>query len=105
AGTRSVTITRAIEKPRLEDFVGDKIPEGYTRISDFRQREPGDGTPVSEGTSAYLSYDDKNLYVIFVCLDEPAQVRGRMSKREDIGDDDTVTIFLDTFHDSQWAYY
>ncbi|MEO8097027.1 MAG: DUF5916 domain-containing protein [Acidobacteriota bacterium] len=104
-GSRSVTITRAAHPPRLDEFLATANPEGYTRISDFRQREPGDGVPVSKGTTAYLSYDDKNLYVVFVCLDEPGKVRGRMSKREDIGEDDSVTVYLDTYHDTQRANY
>ncbi len=73
-------------------------------ISDFRQREPGDGTPVSQETAAYLSYDDKNLYAVFVCKDEPAQIRAHMAKREDIQSDDRVGVILDTFHDRQRAY-
>ena len=48
---------------------------------------------------AYLGYDEKNLYAVFVCFDDPAKVRARMSRREDIFDDDTVEIMLDTFHD------
>ena len=32
-------------------------------VTDFRQYMPGDGEPVTQPTTAYLSYDDKNLYV------------------------------------------
>ena len=49
-------------------------------------------------------HDEKNLYVVFVCFDDPAKVRARMSRREDIFDDDTVEIMLDTFHDRRRAY-
>jgi hypothetical protein len=60
--------------------------------------------PVSRDTSAYLSYDDANLYVVFVCRDDPAVIRGRLVPREDIGEDDQVSIYLDTFHDRHRAY-
>src|SRR5215510_8489786 len=53
-------------------------------VTDFRQREPGDGTPVSRPTTAYLSYDDANLYVVFVCSDDPAKVRANIARRESI---------------------
>ncbi len=97
-------IPRVSQPPKLEDFLDGTSREAEVRITGFRQREPGDGTPISQETSAYLSYDDKNLYVIFVCKDEPGQVRARMVKREDITDDDQVAIYLDTFRDHQRAY-
>src|SRR5262245_11374667 len=73
-------------------------------ITEFRQYEPGDGTPVSQETRAHMSYDDNNLYVVFVCKDDPDKVRARMAKREDIESDDQVLVYLDTFRDGQRAY-
>jgi len=84
-------------------------PQGDTalrmaKVTGFTQRNPYDGQAVSEPTDAYLGYDQKNLYVVFVCFDDPNQVRARMSVREDIHDDDQVEIILDTFHDRRRAY-
>jgi hypothetical protein len=71
----------------------------------FRQRVPSDGAPVSERTEVYLGYDDKNLYAIYVCFDrEPQQVRARLSRREDVFDDDFVELMLDTFNDHRHSY-
>jgi hypothetical protein len=39
-----------------------------------------------------------------VCFDDPTKVRARMSRREDIYDDDQVEVMLDTFHDRRRAY-
>ena len=74
------------------------------KVAGFTQRNPHDGEAVSEPTEAYLGYDQKNLYVVFVCFDDPKKVRARMSRREDIYDDDQVEIILDTFHDRRRAY-
>ena len=84
-------------------------PEGeaalqMTEVTGFVQRNPHNGEKVSEPTEAYLGYDQKNLYVVFVCFDDPKKVRARMSRREDIYDDDQVEIILDTFHDRRRAY-
>ena len=84
-------------------------PEGeaamqMVKVTGFKQRNPHDGEPVSEPTEAYLGYDQKNLYAAFICFDDPNKVRGRMSRREDIADDDEVEIMLDTFHDRRRAY-
>jgi hypothetical protein len=108
AGTPSLTIPRLQHGPNLEDFLSMK-PEGETatrmaKVTGFTQRNPHDGEAVSEPTDAYLGYDQKNLYVVFVCFDDPKKVRARMSRREDIYDDDQVEIMLDTFHDRRRAY-
>ncbi|PYU71456.1 MAG: hypothetical protein DMG49_09355 [Acidobacteria bacterium] len=57
-------------------------------------------------TTAYLSYDDKNLYTVFVCHDEAGQVRAHLSKGEASDqDDDGVGVLLDTFRDFNRAYF
>ncbi|HVH66866.1 MAG TPA: DUF5916 domain-containing protein [Gemmatimonadales bacterium] len=99
-----LTVPRVDQAPRLEDFVGDDPPPGAVSVTDFRQREPGDGVPVSHPTAAYLSYDDRNLYVVFVCADDPTKVRAGLAKREEILVDDAVAVYLDTFHDRKRAY-
>jgi hypothetical protein len=75
------------------------------RLTEFRQRDPGDGVPASRKTTAFVSYDDKSLYVVFVCDDEPGQVRSHLTRREAILGDDHVVVYLDTFRDGQRAYY
>src|SRR5437016_9178803 len=95
---------RVDQPPRLEDFLALNPPADGVRVTDFRQREPGDGVPVSVPTTAYVSYDDANLYVVFVCRDDPAKVRAGLTKREEISVDDGVAVYLTTFHDRKRAY-
>jgi Domain of unknown function (DUF5916)/Carbohydrate family 9 binding domain-like len=107
-GAAALTIPRLGRPPALEDFLSMK-PEGeialqMAKVTGFTQRTPHDGEAVSEPTDAYLGYDQKNLYAVFVCFDDPKKVRARMSVREDIYDDDQVEIILDTFHDRRRAY-
>ena len=96
-------IPRLATQPHLQDVIPAGAA-GMVKVTDLRQNTPKDGDPVSLGTSVYLGYDDINLYVAFVCQDEPGQVRARMTRREDIFGDEGVQIFLDTFHDKQRAY-
>jgi hypothetical protein len=91
--------------PKLEDFLENHPREAELTVTDFRQNIPGDGTPATESTTAYLSYDDKNLYVAFACHDEPGEVRAHLSKREASDQDDGVGVLLDTFRDFHRAYY
>ncbi|MGB7603803.1 MAG: DUF5916 domain-containing protein [Candidatus Sulfotelmatobacter sp.] len=108
ATTPTLTIPRLSRAPVLEDFLSMK-PEGpaaqqMAKVTGFVQRNPHDGAKASEQTKAYLGYDQKNLYVVFVCFDDPQKVRARMSSREDVYDDDEVEVMLDTFHDRRRAY-
>ena len=99
-----VRIPRVSRPPVLEDFLKDTPREAEATVEDFRQREPGDGIPVSQRTSAYLSYDQKHLYVVFVCEEEQGKVRARHTKREWISADDLVIVYLDTFLDRKRAF-
>jgi hypothetical protein len=60
---------------------------------------------VTQPTTAYLSYDDSNLYAAFIAKDDPRLIRARVAKRKQIMTDDRVTINIDTFHDHRHAYW
>lgn len=102
----SVAIERAAAPPRLEDYTGGEPPSSAgARVTGLLQREPNDLTPSTEETVAYLSYDDDNLYAVFVCrAKDPGRIRARMARRESVFEDDNVALFLDTFNDKQRAY-
>jgi hypothetical protein len=101
---QSITVTKVSAPPRLEDFRSGERRDGLSADA-FLQREPKDLVPATERTEAYVSYDDTNLYVVFVChAKDPSSVRARMNRREQIFNDDFVGVFLDTFNDRQRAY-
>jgi len=76
------------------------------KVEGFVQRDPKDGSPVSQKTVVYLGYTDRNLYVVCVCFDnDPRQIRARMSRREQINDDDQFGFVLDTFHDKKHGVF
>ena len=102
-------IPRVETAPHLEDFLTMEPSAAWrgrmAKAEHFRQRIPTDGAPATERTETYLAYDAKNLYAIFVCFDsDPGQVRARLSRREDVFDDDFVELMLDTFNDHRRAY-
>jgi hypothetical protein len=99
-----VTIPRVAVAPRLDDY----LPGGSTpglKVTDFRQRQPKDLEPATQPTEAYLSYDAEHVYAAFVCTQPRADIRARLQKREDIGADDLVGLYVDTFLDRQRAYF
>ena len=103
----TLRIVRLSEPLQFDDFLDGAEGVDHTRaaaVTGFRQRDPGDGVAVSAPTTAYLGYDDENLYVVFVCKDDPTKVRATLANREDVGNDDGVAVYLDTFHDRKRAY-
>jgi hypothetical protein len=108
----TLAIPKVKEPPSIEERLNGPAPgtgrsietETELELNDFRQYEPGDGTKVSLPTRAHLSHDSRALFITFICKDDPHAVRARMAKREDIGSDDRVVVYLDTFRDGQRAY-
>jgi hypothetical protein len=100
---RKLRISKIGSPLKLDEFLNGGRQD-WLSIQDFRQYEPGDGTPSSENTEAYLAYDEINLYVGFICHAKEGNVRALMSKRENIDDDDRVSVYLDSFHDRRRAY-
>lgn len=97
-------------EPRLEDFADMKVPvhlQGkLAKVSGFIQREPDDGTPSTFPTEVYVAYDKKHLYAIFLAFeDEPDKIRANLAPRDNVFDDDSVNIMIDTFNDQRNAYF
>lgn len=95
--------------PVIEDFIemrpNEEIESQMAKVDRFIQNQPRDGEPASQQTESYLGYDDKNLYIVFVCFDnEPEKIRARWEKRENAFNDDFVEVTLDTFHDRRRGY-
>jgi hypothetical protein len=103
-GAPSVTAARVSGSPRIEHLAMLDRLDGSAATSDFRQMVPGDGQPASQRTQAQVTFDDANLYVAFLCEDDPALIRVGLSRREAITDDDRVAVYLDTFMDRQRTY-
>ncbi len=87
------------------------MAEQMAKVENFKQQRPVEGSPASQRTEAYLGYDDKNLYVVFICFDrEPNKILARMVPRENFVDesftgiDELVSITLDTFNDRRRGY-
>ncbi len=95
--------------PELADFAGMapsvEIRTKMSMVTGFTQRVPRDGAPASQRTEVYVAYDNRNLYAIFLAFDdEPDLVRANLSPRENVEDDDTVGLLIDTFNDQRTGY-
>ncbi len=97
---------RATEPPaidgRLDDAVWQtaSLPE-----TDWLTYNPLNGDRIPQRTEVRVAYDDRNLYFSFRCLDpEPAKVRGTLSRRDNVWNDDWVGLSLDSVGNGQASY-
>ncbi|HYU43958.1 MAG TPA: DUF5916 domain-containing protein [Vicinamibacteria bacterium] len=66
----------------------------------FVQREPSEGAPATEATELRLLYDDAALYVGVRLHDsEPGRIIRQLSRRDDVAEADSFSLFLDPHHD------
>ena len=96
--------SRAVSSVNIDGTMDESTWKSATRIDNFVERTPGDNTPPEVTTEAYLTYDADNLYVAFVCHDDPSKIRATMCQRDQFYGDDAVVILLDTYGNAAWAY-
>jgi hypothetical protein len=66
---------------------------------------PVNGERLAQRTQVHAAYDEHYLYFAFRCLDpEPAKVRGSLSRRDDLWNDDWVGLSLDSLGNGQSSY-
>jgi len=104
-----ITIPIIDRPPELADFdemrPSAEIAEKMSMASDFVQRIPDNGAPATQRTEVYVAYDDTNFYAVFLAFDDqPELVRANLSPRENVDNDDTVGILIDTFNDQRTGY-
>jgi Domain of unknown function (DUF5916) len=92
------------EEIHLSDFTGMEprpdLRSRLTEVKDFIQQVPTDGQPATEKTEVWLARTQVALYVVFICHDRrPSEIRNHLARRENILNDDYVSVLLDPFQD------
>ncbi|HOP06829.1 MAG TPA: carbohydrate binding family 9 domain-containing protein [candidate division Zixibacteria bacterium] len=85
---------------QLNDRAWEKAARGYG----FVERYPGDMVEPDVKTEVLLTYDTDNLYVAFICYDDPSQIRATMCQRDQFSSNDAVSLYIDTYGEASWAY-
>ncbi|MYH28327.1 MAG: carbohydrate binding family 9 domain-containing protein [Acidobacteria bacterium] len=101
----SIPARRAAQPPDIDGHVTEREWQGAARAEHFLQFQPQRGAPAELPTVVHVLYDDEFLYAGFQAWD-PEPPLSQMIERDDpIWNDDSVQIFLDTFHDRRTGYY
>ncbi len=92
--------------PKIDGYVDDTAWQQAVVVTEFIQREPDTGEPVSEKTVAHICYDKNYLYIGFICHDDPKKITAKEIGRDAaLPNDDKVVIILDTFLDRRNSYW
>lgn len=101
----TITVTRTSGEININGSLDDPAWKSAARFDNFAEVNPGDNVKPEVQTDVLVTYDADRLYVGFVCYDDhPDQVRATMSQRDRFSGDDAVTVCLDTYNNTSWAY-
>ena len=103
---RLLTVRRAAGPIRLDGRLDDADWASADSIIDFRQREPEEGAPASERTTAKVVRDDDALYVAVRAWDSrmPALRATQLRRDADLDSDDNLSLLIDSFHDRRSGF-
>lgn len=105
-GQNSVPAVRIDAAPVINGILDDEVWGKAQPITEFYQREPNPGMPVSEKTEVYILYDHAHLYFGFRCYDDPSRITAKEMARDiSLGNDDRVQVIIDTHGDRRTAYW
>jgi hypothetical protein len=107
-GRATVRAMRLSSPLRIDGQLDEAIYTSIPAMTGLIQVEPAAGTPASEKTEAWLTFDRDQVYVSFRCWDsEPDRIMANEMRRDNtnIFQNDFVAIILDTFYDRRNAVY
>lgn len=100
-GAKALQVLSVEEPPQVDGTLGDPAWKLAEPAMGFAQRDPHEGLAATERTEVRVVSDGTNLYFGVLCADsDPASVLSRELRRDDeLANDDTFALILDTFHD------
>jgi len=91
--------------PVIDGVLDEEVWRTAASTSGYVQRDPDNGAAMTESTRIQVAYDDRFIYVAITCEDSaPAEVAAGLSRRDEIGATDFVSVGFDPRHDHLTAY-
>ena len=106
AGFNPVAVVPRIEADnRVDGVLDEPVWKQAARLTGFSQYEPVDGWPAAQQTEVLVWYSATAIHFAIIAHDDfPQAIRATRAARDDIGGDDHVLLFLDTFMDRRRAF-
>jgi len=105
-GMAPVLHAQALTGPvQIDGVLDEPVWQTGEAVSDFRQRDPDEGAPVSEGTEVRILVGSDALYIGAWLFDsEPEKIRATLVRRDVVSDFDYFMVNLDSRHDHNTSY-
>ena len=105
AAAPTFTVPRIEGEITIDGALTEAAWQSAARLGGFHQYEPVDGRPAEERTEVLVFYSARAIHFgIIANAKDPATIRATLADRDNIGSDDRVTIYLDTFDDRRRAF-
>jgi hypothetical protein len=101
-----VTVPRFEEHAVVDGVLDEDVWSRAAVLDGFSQYEPADGRPAAQRTEVRVWYAPDAIWFGIIAHDaEPQSIRATRADRDNIGGEDHVTIYLDTFRDRRRAFF
>ncbi len=97
-------ISRAAGLIKIDGDLSDAGWSGAAKADNFAEHNPGNQTKPAVDTEVLVTYDNENLYVAWLCHDDPAEVRASFCERDKMFSGDYVILCLDTYGEATHAF-
>src|SRR5687768_6367478 len=102
----AVTIPRIDTAVAIDGYLNEEVWAQAAVLSGFHQYQPVDGRPAEERTEVLVWYAPDAIYFGIRAYDsQPDRIRATQADRDNIGSEDQVTLYLDTFNDQRRAFF
>lgn len=102
----SITPPRMEAAVAIDGVLDEPVWRTAARAEGFHQFRPVDARPAEDSTVVLVWYSPTAIHFGILAYDrDPSGVRATLSDRDNIGSDDQVAIYLDTFNDQRRAYF
>jgi len=103
--TKTITSYKLTEPLKIDGILSESL-YNKAAISDFTQKDPVEGEPVSEATEVWVSYDENNIYFSGRFFDsQPDSIDMTLMRRDKITESDWLWIYLDPYNDDRTGNY
>jgi hypothetical protein len=101
----AITVPRHTDAVVIDGRLDEPVWSRAERVTGFYQYQPVDGRPAEQRTTVLVWYAPDALHFGIVAHSRnPGTIRATLAERDNIGSDDRVIIYLDTFDDRRRAY-
>jgi hypothetical protein len=105
-GAPTFGVPRIEAEIKIDGHLDEPAWSQAVRLEGFWQYQPVDGRPAEEKTEVLVFYSPSAIHFAVVAHDTvPGSIRATVADRDNLGSDDSATIFLDTFNDRRRAFF